>query len=122
LVAALGAAIALSGGLVYTSFSAANQVRTPSQIFGAPAGRAYQVTGTVLPGYTRVGDQIDFRIRDRAGAGSIPVRYTGLVPDPFAAGREVIVTVERRGATFVGQPDSLITRCPSKFATAPPRA
>jgi cytochrome c-type biogenesis protein CcmE len=28
----------------------------------------------------------------------------------------VIVTVRRRGAVFVGEKDSLVTKCPSKFS------
>ena len=31
----------------------------------------------------------------------------------------MIVTVDRSGDAFVGQKDSLITKCPSKFASAP---
>ena len=49
---------------------------------------------------------------------SVPVRYTGTVPDPFREGREVIVTVRRQGATFVGERDTLVTKCPSKFKSA----
>jgi len=41
------------------------------------------------------------------------------VPDPFRAGREVIVTVEKQGGRYVGQRDSLITKCPSKYKAAP---
>jgi cytochrome c-type biogenesis protein CcmE len=32
----------------------------------------------------------------------------------------VIVTVRREGAGFVGERDSLITKCPSKFSTSKP--
>jgi cytochrome c-type biogenesis protein CcmE len=46
----------------------------------------------------------------------VPVRYVGAVPDPFREGREVIVTVRKQGATFVGERDSLVTKCPSKFS------
>ena len=121
LVAALTAALLLVGALAYTSFSSAAQVRTPSQMAGASSGHAYQVTGTVLPGYTRRGTQLDFRLANRAGSArtAIRVRYTGEVPDPFRAGREVIITVQRSGSGFVGQPGSLTTKCPSKFASAP---
>jgi len=52
-------------------------------------------------------------------AAAVPVRYTGTVPDPFREGREVIVTVHRQGAGFVGERDSLVTKCPSKFTAAP---
>jgi cytochrome c-type biogenesis protein CcmE len=121
LIAALSAALVLAGALAYTSFSAAAEVRTPSQMATAVAGQSYQVTGIVLPGYSRQGSALDFRLADRAGSPSnaVTIRYSGVVPDPFRAGREVIVTVVRSGGAFVGQPNSLITKCPSKFAAAP---
>jgi cytochrome c-type biogenesis protein CcmE len=116
---ALGAALLLAAALVYTSFSAASDARTPSQLLAsASAGRSYQLTGKVLPGYRTVGSRLDFRVRDRAGGASVPVRYTGAVPDAFRAGREVVVTVRREGGAFVGQRDSLITKCPSKFSAS----
>ena len=47
--------------------------------------------------------------------------YTGTVPDPFREGREIIVTVQKQGARYVGERDSLITKCPSKYTAAPTR-
>jgi cytochrome c-type biogenesis protein CcmE len=123
LIAASSAALLLAGALAYTSFSSAAEVRTPSQLSSAAVvGQSYEVTGRVLPGYTQHGTQLDFRLADRAGStgSSVDIRYTGAVPDPFRAGREVIVTVTKSGSSFVGQRDSLITKCPSKFAAAPP--
>jgi cytochrome c-type biogenesis protein CcmE len=117
LFVALGAAAMLAGALIYTSFSAASDAETPSQLAAsAVAGRSYQLTGKVVPGYSNQGDVLVFRVRDRSGSASVPVRYTGAVPDPFRAGREVIVTVRKRGAAFVGEKDSLVTKCPSKFS------
>jgi len=118
LIVSLSAAVLLAAALIYTSFSASSEARTPSQLRDAPAGRAYQLTGRVVPGYHREGDVLVFRVRDRNGPASaptVPVRYAGAVPDPFRQGREVIVTVRRRGAVFVGEKDSLVTKCPSKF-------
>jgi cytochrome c-type biogenesis protein CcmE len=120
LIVALSAAVLLAGTLVYTSFSAASDAVSPSRLAAlAVAGRSYQLTGKVLAGYRRQRDgDLLFRVRDRHGTASVPVRYAGAVPDPFRAGREVIVTVRKRGGVFVGERDSLITKCPSKF-TAP---
>jgi cytochrome c-type biogenesis protein CcmE len=116
LVGALAAAVVLAGALVWTSFGAASQSRTPSELAAsAQAGRTYQLTGKVVPGYTREGIVTHFRVRDRTGSVSVPVRYEGSLPDPFRGGREVIVDVRKEGGVFVGQPDSLITKCPSKF-------
>ena len=119
LVVALSAALMLAGGLIYTSFSAASDARTPSQLLrSAQSGRSYQLTGKVLPGYSVHGNELDFRVRDRNGTASVPVRYTGEIPDPFKTGREVIVTVTPSNGAFIGKRDSLITKCPSKFSAA----
>ncbi|MCW3009080.1 MAG: cytochrome c maturation protein CcmE [Solirubrobacterales bacterium] len=118
LVVALTAALLLAGGLVYTSFSAGNPARSPSELIAATdPGKTYKLTGKVVNGsITREGHTINFRVRDRTGTASIPVTYTGAVPDPFRDGREVIVTVSRKsGDVYAGARDSLITKCPSKF-------
>lgn len=117
LVVALSAAVLLAGALAYTSFSASSPAKTPSQLLtSADVGRTYQLTGKVADGSVRHdGAVLAFRVRDRNGSASVPVRYTGSVPDPFREGREVIVTVRRQGGDFVGERDSLVTKCPSKF-------
>ncbi len=68
------------------------------------------------------GSTLDFSVGDRAGgagASVVPVVYTGSVPGPFREGREVIVTVQRQGQGWLGERDSLITKCPSKYTVAP---
>jgi cytochrome c-type biogenesis protein CcmE len=117
---ALSAAVLLAATLVYTSFSASSEARSPSELRrSADPGRTYELTGTVQPGSIhRSGRELSFAVRDRTGSATVPVRYTGTVPDPFRAGREVIVDVRKRGGVFVGEPDSLVTKCPSKFKSA----
>jgi cytochrome c-type biogenesis protein CcmE len=113
LVVALSAALLLATALIYTSFSASTDASRPSEI---KPGRSYEVTGKVVKGSIQHRDDgLRFRIRDRDGTESVPVSYTGVVPDPFREGREVIVTGELRNGTFVAERDSLITKCPSKF-------
>ena len=116
LVVALSAAVFLAVALVYTSFSASSEARSPSQLLNsAEPGKVYQLTGKVVAGYERDGTVTHFRVRDRAGNVSVPVRYEGVLPDPFRAGREVIIDVRKQGDVFVGEKDSLVTKCPSKF-------
>jgi cytochrome c-type biogenesis protein CcmE len=99
--------------LIYTSFSASTEASKPSQI---EPGRSYELTGRVVQdSISREGDALRFRIRDRDGSESVPVTYTGVVPDPFREGREVIVSGELERGTFVAERDSLVTKCPSKF-------
>jgi cytochrome c-type biogenesis protein CcmE len=121
LVVALTAAVLLAGALVYTSFSASSAAVKPSRLLSsADAGRSYQLTGKVVNGSIRhEGNETLFRVRDRDGSASVPVSYVGAVPDPFKDGREVIVTVRKHGEVFVGEKDSLVTKCPSKFTDKP---
>ncbi len=117
---ALGAAVLLASALLYTSFNASTAARSPSQVLAdGDTGEAYKLTGEVVDGsIERRPDGLLFEIRDRDGDAAVPVDYAGIVPDPFREGREVIVTGEMRGETFVAEEDSLVTKCPSKFTTA----
>jgi len=117
LFVALSAAVLLAGALVYTSFSASTQAKEPSDLIAAAEpGRSYELTGKVVEdSVDKDGDSLTFRIRDRDGHESLPVTYSGVVPDPFREGREVIVSGELERGTFVAERDSLITKCPSKF-------
>jgi cytochrome c-type biogenesis protein CcmE len=122
LIVALSTAVVLASALIYTSFSAASPALSPTQlVHQAQPGRSYQLTGTVVDGSVhREGAVLHFGVEDRVGGTTIPIAYTGTVPDPFREGREVIVTVEKQGGAFIGERDSLITKCPSKYKTAPP--
>jgi cytochrome c-type biogenesis protein CcmE len=118
LVVALSVAVLLAVGLIYTSFSASSEAKQPSDLLNASGG-SYEMTGVVVPDSIRHrGAELNFRMADRDGSKqSIPVRYHGEIPDPFQAGREVIVTGTVSNGTFMAQRDSLITKCPSKYTT-----
>ncbi len=120
LVVALSTAVLLAVALVYTSFSASTEAKEPSQLLSAAPGTSYEMTGRVVKGSVRKdGNGIAFRVVNRDGSSkSLPVSYEGTVPDPFRGGREIILTgsLEKNGV-FVGEPDTLITKCPSKFTT-----
>jgi len=117
LVVALTAAVLLATGLVYTPFTASSQAREPSELVGVSGGN-YQLTGKVAEGSVdRQGARLLFEVADRDDpTATIPVTYTGQIPDPFREGREVIVKGTVEDGTFVADHDELITKCPSKFA------
>ena len=110
----------LSVALIYTSFSASTEAKEPSQLLSATPGTTYEMTGKVVKGsIERDGNGIAFRVVDRDGAGpALPVTYKGTVPDPFRGGREIVLTgAIAKSGVFVGEPETLITKCPSKFTT-----
>ena len=120
LVVALTAALLLAGALIWASFGSASGAAPPSTVRRDHSGRSFQMTGKVVPGSIRhEGARLQFRVRDRTGTASVPVLYSGVVPDPFRDGREVIVTGRMRDGAFIGQRDSLVTKCPSKFQSKP---
>jgi cytochrome c-type biogenesis protein CcmE len=118
LAVALGAAVLLAAGLVYTSFSASTEAKQPSELLAAGPGDSYDVTGRVVEdSVEHRGAGLEFEIADRDDpSASVPVAYSGTVPDPFREGREVIVTGRLEEGTLVAERDSLITKCPSKFS------
>ena len=120
LVVALTAALLLASALVYTSFAAGRDEVTASQLLAkAKPGKSYILAGTVLANSVHhQGTALLFRVRDPKLKVSVPVRYTGIVPDPFAEVRGVLVTVSEQGSQWIGEQNSLTTKCPSKYQAA----
>jgi cytochrome c-type biogenesis protein CcmE len=115
---ALCVAVLLGVALIYVSFSASDQTKEPSQILTATPGQQFEMNAKVIPKSVRHdGETLKFEVEDRNGGGAMPVSYQGVVPDPFRGGREIVLTGAVKNGTFVGEPESLITKCPSKFTT-----
>ena len=117
LVVALSAAVLLATALVYTSFSASTEARSPADLLADEPTGSSEVFGTVVDdSVEHQGTDLRFEIADREDESkSVPVEYSGQVPDPFREGREVIVTGTFVDGTLQAEKDSLITKCPSKF-------
>lgn len=123
LVVSLSLAVVLSTSLIYVSFTAASEEVTPSELLARyESGRTYKLGGVVQKGTVQeIAGGKTFRIEDPDRRRSVPVRYIGAFPDPFREGREVMVTVKRDGrGVFVGERNSLTTKCPSKFKPQQP--
>jgi cytochrome c-type biogenesis protein CcmE len=123
LTVSLTVALLLASALVYVSFAAGQPELTASQLLqDARPGQSYILAGTVLAGSVRrEGAVLLFRVRDPKLHESVPVRYTGVIPDPFRAGRGVLVTVHEGpspSGMFIGEQNSLTTKCPSKYQAA----
>lgn len=106
--------------LLYTSIAGGgNPSLAPSEL----AGRTdtVQLAGVVVGpvrGDAHAGG-LRFSLRDIGGgkrAVTVPVVYTGSVPDLFKVGRHVVVDGRLEQGAFVAEPGSMITKCPSKYA------
>jgi cytochrome c-type biogenesis protein CcmE len=122
LVIALSIAAVLAVFILYTSIAGAGTpqiqpsdlpqhhgtVLLVGKVVGTPQGDAHAARG------------LQFTLRNVNGdtTARVPVRYSGDVPDMFKTGREVVVEGSLRDGTFVAKPNSLSTKCPSKYAPA----
>ena len=125
LVIALAVAALLAVFLVYQVARGSGQlVVTVSQLRANKDGSAQhtvQLTGTAVSceGVACATAQAPFTmvVKDEGSTQTVPVRYTGgSVPDAFQQGRRIIVTGHMVNGQFVANPDSLVTKCPSKYS------
>ena len=117
LVIALSVAAVLAIFLLYTSFAGgATPSLRPSQLAGHTD--TVQLAGLVVgpvTGNAREGG-LRFMLRDIDGTARVRVVYRGSVPDLFRLGRHVYMQGKLVNGVFVAEPDSLVTKCPSKYA------
>ena len=114
---ALSVAAVLAVFLLYTSIAGGGTPSLrPSQLPGHD-GRV-SLMGKVVG--TPSGDAhmsgLRFRLRDVEGTATVPVVYTGSVPDQFKKGRDIVVDGKLRNGVFVAVPNTLVTKCPSKYS------
>ena len=117
LVIALSVAAALAVFLLYTSIAGGGTPTIrPSQLPGH-SGRV-SLMGVVVgkPAGDAHASGLRFRLRDVKGTALVPVVYTGTVPDLFRTGRDVVVDGRMRNGVFVAVPNTLVTKCPSKYS------
>lgn len=121
LVVASATALLLAAGLVYVSFSASSEAKTPSELDQVSSGGPYQLAGQVdriISGSPNGYGPVQFSVVDDDGSssGRLLVDYTGERADAFREGREIVVEGSMRDGVFVGDKDTLLTKCPSKFS------
>lgn len=118
---ALSVAAVLAVFLLYTSIAGGG---TPSVAPSELAGKQGKVSlaGLVVGPVTgdAHGEGLRFGLKDIQGDSDVRVTvlYTGSVPDLFRVGRHVVVDGALRKGTFVAEPGSMITKCPSKYQAA----
>jgi cytochrome c-type biogenesis protein CcmE len=119
LVIALSVAATLAVFLLYTSIAGGSTPSIqPSEL--ADHRGTVSLAGVVLGPMSGDAEAagLRFRLRDIGGTSTVPVVYRGTVPDLFRAGRDVSVRGTLENGVFVAERDSLVTKCPSKYAPA----
>jgi cytochrome c-type biogenesis protein CcmE len=116
LVIALSVAALLAVFLLYTSIAGGGTPSlAPSQLVGreGKVALAGEVVGE--PQGDARGEGLRFRLKDVDGTATVDVLYVGSVPDLFKTGRHVYVEGQLRDGVFHAEPNTLVTKCPSKY-------
>lgn len=82
------------------------------------AGHTVRVEGTVADNsvqYLNGHQSVNFAIIQ--GSDTLPVNYSGVIPDVFKSGAQVVVEGKLTGSSF--HASSLLTKCPSKYQATP---
>jgi cytochrome c-type biogenesis protein CcmE len=97
------ALIAATGLVGYAMRDGINFFRSPSQVVEAPpaAGETFRIGGLVVEGSIIRGEgtEVSFAVTDTNA--TVPVRYTGILPDLFAEGQGMVALGRMDGDTFV---------------------
>ena len=104
IIIAAAVALVLAVGLIGYGFrDGINLYRSPSQMTENPPalGEVFRLGGLVETGTLQRGasETVSFKVTD--GGASVPVRFTGVLPDLFAEGQGMIGTGAMEGDTFV---------------------
>ena len=105
-----------AGYLVLTATQgSADYYLTVAQMRAHPVNANARVLGTVQPDVQHLGG-LHIRFTESYSGASMPVDYTGPVPDIFKPGIDVVVE-GNLGSDGVFHAATLLAKCPSRFST-----
>lgn len=111
------------GGLLYSSLSEETQYyKHVDEVMTAPDawyGKRLQVHGHASD-IRRRPDSLDYRFDIAHNGQVVKASYTGIVPDTFKDGSEVVVKGTLTPQGFQVEPDGVMAKCPSKYEPGSP--
>lgn len=79
-------------------------------------GKRLQLHGHVVKdSIVRRRDSLDYRFRVESNGQVVPASYTGIVPDTFKGGSEVVIKGRLGPDGFQVDPGGVMAKCPSKY-------
>jgi cytochrome c-type biogenesis protein CcmE len=104
IIALAAVALVAATGLVgYAMRDGINFFRSPTQVMEDPPGQGetFRIGGLVVEGSIErgAGTEVSFAVTDTNA--TVPVRYTGILPDLFAEGQGMVALGRMEGDTFV---------------------
>jgi cytochrome c-type biogenesis protein CcmE len=127
----IGATLVILGlafaGLMYSTLSEGTEyykhVDEVMKDPGAWQGKRLQLHGFVVDhSILRKPDTLDYRFEVQSNGTVVPVRYSGIVPDTFKGGSEVVLKGRLDANGFTVEPNGVMAKCPSKYEAKTPAA
>ncbi|HEY3886285.1 MAG TPA: cytochrome c maturation protein CcmE [Vicinamibacterales bacterium] len=116
--------LALAGLMYSTLRDGTEYYKHVDEVVQNPAvwqGKRLQLHGFVKDLRQRP-DSLDYKFEVQNNGKVITARYTGVVPDTFKNGAEVVLKGRLDGDSFAVEPDGVMAKCPSKYSPQSPAA
>jgi cytochrome c-type biogenesis protein CcmE len=119
-----GLVLALAfGGLLYTSLGeSAEYYKHVEEVMATPEsaqawyGKQLQLHGYVAAkSWLQKPGSLEYRFEVQSSGKTVKAYYTGILPDTFKEGSEVVLKGELKEDGFHVKPDGVLAKCPSKY-------
>jgi len=112
--------VAAFGGLLYSTLSEGTEYyKHVDEVMHDPAawyGKRLQLHGFVVEdSILRKRDSLEYRFQIQNNGAIVPAHYTGVVPDTFKSGSEVVLKGRLGPDGFSVDPNGVMAKCPSKY-------
>ena len=112
------------GGLFYSSLAEGTEYyKHVDEVMHQPEqwyGKRLQLHGFVVKdSILRRRESLDYKFTIESKGKMVPARYTGVVPDTFKDGSEVVLKGRLSPDGFAVEPDGVMAKCPSKYDASP---
>jgi cytochrome c-type biogenesis protein CcmE len=127
-IAATAAILVLSfGGLLYSTLRDGTEYyKHVDEVMTDPSaweGKRLQLHGHIVDGsILRKPDTLEYLFQVQANGKVVSARYTGVVPDGFKSGSEVVLKGRLGPEGFTVDPNGVMAKCPSKYEAPAPGA
>jgi cytochrome c-type biogenesis protein CcmE len=115
-------ALALTGLMYSTLREGTEYYKHVEEVMAEPAtwqGKALQLHGFVVDkSIERRPDTLEYRFRIESKGKAVQAHYTGIVPDTFKHGSEVVLKGTLGPDGFSVAPNGVMAKCPSKYEPA----
>ena len=115
--------LAFAGLLWSTLKEDAQYYKLVDEVMAEPAaweGKRLQLHGYVVEkSIMRKPNSLEYRFQIQNNGKVVPARYTGVVPDTFKDGSEVVLKGRLAPDGFTVDPNGVMAKCPSKYEPKP---